>query len=692
MATDIFFQTLQRITGGGISLLDLMNVATALQSDGQGESAEQLYRVWLACNPGHPTAFVAHFNLSTLLSRPDQADAAIASLVAAIAGSGDFWPAHIHLVSALERKGDVNGAVAQWRVITDRLDQVTGAQVGYKLTAFKQIARVLLDHQQVAVAEANLALALDIDATQRDVLEQYIGVRLQQCHWPMLEPTERVSRETLMEGVSPLSMAVYTDDPILQLAGAARYVELMTSGVGVSPQADRRHATIETDRRIRIGYVSSDLRDHAVGFLMAELFEVHDKAGFELFAYYCGPPDPTGPTADRFKAAADHWTDLNGLSDEDAARKIAADGVDILVDINGHTRFARIGIFARRPAPIIVNWLGFPGAAGSPFHHYLIADDWIVPPGSEIYYSEKVLRLPCYQPNDRKRVVADHQPTRAEYGLPEGAFVFCCFNGSQKIGRFTFERWLEILRRTPGSVLWLLSNDDATNARLTDFAAQHGIEKERLVFAPKLVNALHLARYALADLFLDTFPYGAHTTASDALWMGVPVLTLSGRGFASRVCGSLVRSAGLEGLICDTPEAFVERAVALAADPAEIAAYKAQLAAGRESCTLFDMDRLARRLEGLYREMAADHHRGKLPRPDLTNLEAYFRVGIEHDPDKGEMLAVSDYHGHYRDRLALRHLARPLPPDRRLWSEADIARADSQPGASDAASIRLAVG
>ena len=176
---------------------------------------------------------------------------------------------------------------------------------------------------------------------------------------------------------------------------------------------------------------------------------------------------------------------------------------------------------------------------GSDYHHYIIADDWIIPPQSEIYFSEKVLRLPCYQPNDRHRILADTSPTRADVGLPDDAFVFCCFNGAQKFTRFTVDRWLEIMRRTPGSVLWLLENNADINDRLQDYAEGNGVDRDRIVWAPKQLNAFHLSRYPLADLFLDSAPYGAHTTASDALWMGVPVLTLNGRGFAARVCGSL---------------------------------------------------------------------------------------------------------------------------------------------------------
>ena len=206
----------------------------------------------------------------------------------------------------------------------------------------------------------------------------------------------------------------------------------------------------------------------------------------------------------------------------------------------------------------------------------MIADEWIIPPESEMYYAEKVVRLPCYQPNDRKRVRSPAQARRVpKRACPEDAFVFCCFNGSQKYSKFTFDRWIEILKGVPNSVLWLIDAAEETKTRLWAYAEQNGIARSRIVFAPKLQNAFHLARYPLADLFLDTAPYGAHTTASDALWMGVPVLTLSGRSFASRVCGSLVRSAGLPELICQTPQEFVARAIALGHNRTEVKAYRA---------------------------------------------------------------------------------------------------------------------
>jgi predicted O-linked N-acetylglucosamine transferase (SPINDLY family) len=367
------------------------------------------------------------------------------------------------------------------------------------------------------------------------------------------------------------------------------------------------------------------------------------------------------------------------MDDATAAGRMIDDGIQILVDVNGYTREARTKLLALRPAPVIVNWLGFPGTMASPYHRYIIADDWIIPPSHEIYYTEKVLRLPCYQPNNRERTITPLIKTRQQAGLPDDAMVYCCFNGSHKISRFTFERWLMILGRVPGSVLWLLGSTDATNDRLKAYAVQRGIQKERIVFAEKLVNSVHLGRYPLADLFLDTAPYGAHTTASDALWMGLPVLTLSGRSFASRVCGSLVRSAGVGDLICASAEDYVDRAVAFGLDRSLLHPYRETLAAERDRCPLFDTPSLVRHLEALFREMWDDYEKDRLPQPDLTDLDAFLEVGMQIDHDVIEVQTVEDYQTWWQTRLDRRHQARPLSgaAGRRLAAVAAVQPAEA---------------
>ena len=670
----LFLSTVQEITAGRAGLTDVIVAVNTMTAQGQRGLGVELYKIWISFNVGSPLLAAAHFNNSVVQSDAGDIEGSRVSMEKALELDPDFFPAYINLGGLLERSGAIDQGLAQWQTLISRLPAITGSAVDYKLTAMKQIGRVMLDNRRSAIAEAWLGQALDILPDQRDVLEQFVALRMVQCKWPVIQPSERVDRATLMSGISPLSMAAYTDDPLLQLACAKRYVEVAVEERYDAPDADRRDASTDVSgRRIKVGYVSSDLREHAIGYLMSELFEVHDKARVEVTAYFCGK-DPQGPITDRIKAAVEHWVDISGMDDVTAARQVAADGIDVLVDVNGLTRHARTAMFAKRPAPIQVNWLGFPGSMGSPYHQYIIADDWIIPEGSEVYYSEKVLRLPCYQSNDRKRIVAE-RPTRASVGLPDDAFVFCCFNGTQKFTHFHFDRWLEILHRAPNSVLWLLAAEAEINETLCLYAESKGVGRDRLIFAPKIANAHHLARYALADVFLDTTPYGAHTTASDALWLGVPVLTLSGRSFAARVCGSLVRAAGLPEMICETAEDYVEKAVALAGNPAEVQALKAKLEANRATCDLFNMDLLAEKLEGLYREMCDAHENGLRPQPDLANLDVYLELGAAEDHEAVEFRGIEDYQGLYRTLLARRSKLRPVPPDSRLWTAEDAAAA-----------------
>ncbi len=665
---DGFATAMTRSAERDLSVAELIQAVQAVQPDGSVRAAA-LYETWIRHNQDNPLLYAVLFNYGAVLTEAGDLAGARDCLERAVALNPAFMPAHINLGRVLERLGAAGQAVRQWSAAVDQMAALTGAAITHKTTALHQMARVLEAEGQDAAAEAMLFQSLDIDRDQREAAQHFLALRQRQCKWPVVAPWERMSREALMTGMSPLSMAAYTDDPALQLAAAWHYncrdVGAPTCAM-VAPHWAAREVPPEAP--LRIGYLSSDMRNHAVGHLMAEVFALHDRGAVEVFAYDCGPPN-NDPLQARFKEAADHWVPIAGLDDATAARRMADDGIQILIDLNGYTREGRTKLVALRPAPVIVNWLGFPGTMGSPYHHYIIADDWIIPPGDEIYYSESVLRLPCYQPNDRQRTAAAQAPSRRDVGLPEDATVYCCFNGTHKITRFTFERWLEILHRVPGSVLWLLGGAEAAQARLQDHAEAHGIARDRLVFADKLANAAHLARYPLADLFLDTTPYGAHTTASDALWMGVPVLTLNGRSFAARVCGSLLRAAGLPELICATPAEYIDRAVALGRDRAALRLYRDLLRARRDASVLFDMPRLVHSLEGLYVQMAAAWRKGRLPRPDLANLDVYLEVGAAEDHEAAEIGTIPGYRARWQAQLARRHAHRPISPDRRLWTK-----------------------
>ena len=653
-----------------LSVPDLIRSVELLRQGGQVHAARALYAAWVEHNANHPLLYAVLFNYSVTLSDTDQLEAARQCLERAIELNPDFMPAYINLGRVHERLGSVGAALAQWSAALARMSAVTGTAISHKTTTLNQSARALEAADQDAAAEQMLRHSLELDSSQREAIQHLVALRQRQCEWPAILPSERVEESALIRGLSPLSAAALSDDPLLQLALAHHYnrVDVGDPGALLSP----RTPITAVPGPLRVGYLSSDLREHAVGYLITEVFGLHARERVEAFAYYCGP-DSSDPLHQHFKATAHHFSSLSNLDDSSAARRIADDNVQILVDLNGYTRDARLKVVAQRPAPVIVNWLGFPGSMASPYHHYLIADEFIVPPSHELYYSEKVLRLPCYQPSLRARNLSPQRPTRTEVGLPEDAMVFCCFNGAHKISPFTFERWLSILARVPGSVLWLLGSTDPTNERLRSYAAERGIDKERLVFAQKLGNPFHLARYTLADLFLDTTPYGAHTTASDALWTGVPVLTLAGRSFASRVCGSLVRAAGIPELICESAREFVEKAVRYGRDRSLLEPLRERLRAARNSSVLFDMPTLVQELEGLYTEMWQAQQAGTLPRPDLQNLDVYLEVGASHALESVEMQSLPDYHGHWLERLARRHAHRPIAPDSRLLSPAVLA-------------------
>jgi predicted O-linked N-acetylglucosamine transferase (SPINDLY family) len=635
-----------------MGIAELVGSAQALVGSGHGALAAELYRDWASQNPDDALLHAVHFNRGVLLADAGDLQGAVEAFGAAIARRPDFLPPYINLGAAYERLGAKVQAYGHWAHVSTSLAGVSGETVAYKATALKQMAQVLEGGRQLTQAEDALRQVAELMPWQRDVVQHWISLRQRQCQWPLLTSVAGHDRAALLRRIAPLSMACLADDPWMQLAVAAAHMR-EDVGMPTSFRAEADFAARRAEipgRRLRVGYLSSDLREHAIGSLMAEMFSLHDREKLEIFAYYCGIPQEDATKA-RIRDSIEHWRDIAALDDAAAEAMILADGIDILVDVNGHTRSARTRLLTRRPAPIIVNWLGYPGSMGSACHHYIIADPHIVPAGSEGFYSETVLRLPCYLPNAR------HGPpragtSRAGHGLPEGATVFCSFNGTQKVTPFVFARWMAILRGVPDSVLWLLKSCDEVEDRLRGQAAEAGIAPERLVFAPIMGGHDHLARYPLADLFLDTLPYGAHTTASDSLWMGVPVLTVPGRGFAGRVCASLVHAAGLPEFVCASAEDYVARAIVFGRDRATLAPYRERLVAGRETALLFDTPRLVRELEALFHSMWGDFAADRLPRPKLMNLDTYLELGAMMDHDAAETSFAPDYNERWHAAVA----------------------------------------
>jgi predicted O-linked N-acetylglucosamine transferase (SPINDLY family) len=415
--------------------------------------------------------------------------------------------------------------------------------------------------------------------------------------------------------VSPFAIMTATTAPSEQLTCARVWGARLARGVAtpLAPYAPRPAA--RRGRKLRIGYLSADFHAHATAMLVVDLIERHDRSRFAVYGYSLGPDDGS-PMRRRIAKAFDRFVDLKDASDSDAARRIHADEIDVLLDLKGYTQDARVKIMAHEPAPIQINYLGFPGTMGAPFIDYVIADRHVAPMRHQTNFDEKIVHLPdCYQPNDRSRRIGEASVTRAAVGLPGDGFVFCSFNSLYKITPEMFDVWTRLLATTPGSVLWLLRSNERAAENLRREAARRGVDPTRLVFAPFVAADAHLARLRLADLFLDTFPVNAHTTASEALWVGLPLVTLTGETFASRVAGSLLHAIGAPDLVAETKADYEALAQALARDPERLAVIRARLQDNRLTAPLFDTPRYARHFEAALAHVVARMDAGDPPAP-----------------------------------------------------------------------------
>jgi predicted O-linked N-acetylglucosamine transferase (SPINDLY family) len=592
---------LAQAQSGTMSLQALLDQARAWQDAGRLDDAAALYAAWIQHTPASPLHHVACFNWGTLLSaanRPDEAESAYRQALAALPG---FAPALLNLGHLHERRGDTATALALWREVFEA--QPAPAET-LQLHALNNSARLLETERRYPEAEALMRASLRIKAAQTDVIQHYVHIRQKQCAWPHDLPVGDVTPNQFLTGTSLLAMMGLSDDPALQLLAAQRFVHEKVPrppAVALHTQGPRREG------RIRIGYLSGDLHMHAVGLLTPELFELHDRSRFEVHAF-CWTPESAQPAfaaqRQRILAAMDHVTRIGGVDDATAARLVAQAGIDVLVDLQGLTSGARPGILVQRPAPVQVSYLGLPGTSAVPGIDWMLADRFVMPPELLPYCTERPLYVPrCYQVSDRQREVAP-RPTRAQYGLPDDAFVFCSFNNNHKFTAEMFSAWMRILAAVPGSVLWLLADNTTARENMLRHAAQHGITPERLVFAPRVSPAEYLARFQLADLMLDTFPFNAGTTASDALWMGLPIVTRAGRTYISRMAGSLLSAVGLPDLITDSLPGYERLAITLGQQPARVASYRRYLAEHGRGSALFDLPQLVRDIEAAFEPLA----------------------------------------------------------------------------------------
>jgi protein O-GlcNAc transferase len=443
-------------------------------------------------------------------------------------------------------------------------------------------------------------------------LDYVRGLRLHEqlarCEWRDYRASIGAILEAIEHGRAadgPFTFLAVSDSPAAQL----RCAQLYTAEWPSSPPPPRRRANADHEK-LRIAYLSSDFREHATAYLMAGIFETHDRARFEVHGISTGPDDQ-GAMRRRTAASFDRFIDAARMQDAEIREWIDERSIDVLVDLNGHTSGTRRGLLARRAAPLQVNYLGYPGTTGARYMDYLIADEVVIPSESRRYYSEQIVYLPgCFQANDDRRVAASGM-TREQALLPASGFVFCSFNNSYKFNPVMFDIWCRLLRAVPGSVFWTALDSEAARANLRREARARGVEEDRLVFAGKLPYAQHLARLRLADLFLDALPFNAGATASDALWAGLPVLTCLGQAFAARMAGSLLRTLGLRDLVTENLSDYERLALQLGSNAAYLAELRSRLEKNRGR--LFDTTRHCRNLESAYAEMSARCRRGEPP-------------------------------------------------------------------------------
>jgi len=526
------------------------NMGNALKARGKLDDAFAAYQRALSIKPDHAKAY---YNLGNALQDQGKLDDAIGAYLSALKIKPDYAEALNNMGNALQNQGNFADAIAAYRDALARKPDYASAEVQ-------------MLHLKRHICDFSVSGALE----------------------------EATARLGITSGAVPtFGLLSWVDNPGQQLSRSRAWA---TEKYGQSSLPLPARPTVRS-KRLKVGYFSADFHDHATMFLTIGLLREHDSANFELFAYSYGR-NKSGDWRKRAEGYVDHFLDVADHSDREMADLARAHGLDIAIDLKGYTTHTRSGVFQFRLAPIQINYLGYPSTMGADFMDYILGDPVLIPEDQRPFYSEKVIYLPhSYMPNDDQREIADTDTKRADFGLPEDAFVFCCFNNNYKISPREFDIWMRLLNEVDGSVLWLLKANEWAEQNLRKEAEQRGVDSSRLVFAGMVTHAEHLARHRHADLFVDTFNCNAHTTASDALWGGLPVVTKQGKQFAARVAASLLAAVGLPELITETEEAYESLILELATQPGKLAGIKAKLAENRLKAPLFDTKRYTRDFE-----------------------------------------------------------------------------------------------
>ena len=667
--TNPFLKAKAPLVAPGLSSLPNLQSAIALHQQGQLDQAQAIYLQLLKIEPRHadalhllgviayqtgnhqaavdmiaqaiginPNVTSYYYNRGNALKELKQLAAAVASYNKAIELKPDYAEPYSNRGNALqelkqlevtvasynkaiELKPDLAEAYSNRGLALQELKQLDAAVASYNKAIelkpdlaepYSNRGNALQELKKLDAAVASYDKAIELKPDFEYLFGTRLHIKMQMCDWQDFELNiSELSRKVQNgEKASPsfpilalplslpeqrLAAEIYTDD---------KYP--------YNPSLGPLHKSAR-QRKILIGYYSADFHNHATTYLMAELFERHDKDKFELIAFSYSP-DTKDEMQVRVSKAFDQFINVTAMSDKAIAQLSRELGIDIAIDLKGLTQDTRLGIFSYRAAPVQVSYLGYPGTLGADYIDYLIADKTLTPQESQKHFIEKIIYLPgSYQVNDRQRVISQKQFNRQELGLPQDSFVFCCFNNNYKITPHTFDGWVRILKAIEGSVLWLLEDNPTAGINLRKEAMQRGLEPARLVFAKRMDLPEHVARHRAADLFLDTLPYNAHTTASDALWAGLPVLTCMGESFAGRVAASLLNVIGLPELVTHTQADYEELAIELATNPTKLKAIKDKLEGNRLTMPLFDTPQFTKHIESAYTKMYERYHADLAP-------------------------------------------------------------------------------
>jgi len=615
------------------------NLGVALRRSGRTEEALAAYEKAMALSPdvararGNKAGLLlaegmvegaAEEFLAAIETDPNDVEA-IHGLAIILFDSADYAQALALFDRVLELKPDHPFAINNRGNCLRAMGWLSEAEQSYSLAVKEQPFQAIMwanlgsarqDLGRPSEAIEAYTYALELDPTLAECRVQRLHQRARLCDWSEMAGigAELALSEGQKEVPAAFPILGMLDDPAYQLRRAQA---MAGRWAAVAPKVYPPRPGRADGRRIRIGYFSGDFHDHAIMYLASGLFREHGRNRFEVFGYSSGAVR-RGPMRERAEADIEHFHDVLEVSDPDLLDMVRAHDLDIAVDVSGYTKGYRTALFANRVAPVQINYLGFPGTMGSTFMDYVVVDPLLVAPEEREFVSENLLVMPhCYQPNDSTRPVSEAPLSRADFELPEDGFVFCCFNQGFKITPREFNIWMQLLKAVPDAVLWLMAGDPVVKTNLRREAKARGVDPARLVFAGHMPNDLHLARHRLADLFLDTFAYTAHTTMSDALWAGLPAITRLGRQFAARVGGSLLTATGLEELITRTDEEYERLALTLATDRGRLAGIRARLAANLPTAPLFDTLGYTRDLERAYLAVLKRHGQG-LPPADLA--------------------------------------------------------------------------